>query len=106
VFEERQSAIAKATARVNAKRKFRQQLEAYHRDTRPPFDHREILVRFIVGRDDVGAVVEWRSGGVGRDGLLRRLAGPLSLDARTVRRVGPGVALHECLRSLLRVTAD
>ena len=106
VHEARQAAISAAALRVAAKRRFRAQLEEYHRATEPPFDHREIVVRFVVGRDSVGAVVDWRAGGVGRGGLLRRIGGPLALDPGTVRRVGPGVALHECLRALLQVTPD
>lgn len=103
---ERQAHIASVSLYWKALRRFRRQIEEYHRATQPPFDTREIIVRFVVGQDRVGAVVDWRDGRVGRAGLLHRTSGPLRVNARTVRGVGPGVALHVLLTELQRVTQD
>jgi hypothetical protein len=103
---ERQAYVASTSLYWKSLRRFRRQLEEYHRATQPPFDTREIIVRFVVGQDRVGAVVDWRDGRVGRAGLLHRASGPLRVNARTLRGVGPGVALHVLLRELERVTAD
>jgi hypothetical protein len=105
VYEERERHVASAASYWSALKRFRKQMEAYHRETRPPFEHREILVRFVVSGDRVGCVVDWRDGRVGRAGLLHRVAGPLRLNPREVRRLGPGVALHVLIRELERVSA-
>lgn len=104
VHVERERHIASTKQYWSALKRFRSQIEDYHRGTAPPFEHREIVVRFVVAGDRVGAVVDWRDGRVGRAGLLRRVAGPLRLNARLLRSVGPGVALHVLLRELERVT--
>lgn len=103
---ERQAYVSAAALYWKSLRRFRRQIEEYHRATQPPFDTREIVIRFVVGPDRVGSVVDWRDGRVGRAGLLHRVSGPLRVNARTLRGVGPGVALHVLLRELERVTTD
>ncbi len=105
-YEQRRRQTSEVSLYWKSLRRFRRQLEEYHRATEPPFEAREIVVRFVVGADRVGCVVDWRAGGVGRAGLLRRVSGPLRLNARTVRHIGPGVALHILLRELQEVTKD
>jgi hypothetical protein len=105
-LQERLSHAATVSTYWRAVRKFRKQVAEYHRATAPPYQQREIVVRFVVGQDRVGCVVDWRNGGVGSAGLLRRVAGPLRVNARTVRSLGPGVALHVLLGALGDVTKD
>jgi len=105
-FVERERHVSTTKEYYSALRRFRRQVEEYHRATQPPFRAREIVVRFVVGQDRVGCVVDWRDGRMGGAGLLHRAAGPLRLSARTLRSVGPGVALHVLLRELERVSAD
>lgn len=87
-------------------RQLRKDLKEYHDRSQPPYEHREIIVRIVVGEDRVGAVVDWRDGRMGRAGLLHRVAGPLRVRGRTVRGVGPTVALQVTLQALLEVLSD
>jgi hypothetical protein len=105
-YQVRQDHMMSTANYWSALRRFRRQIEEHHRASKPPYQQREIVVRFVVGSDRVGAVVEWRDGRMGGVGLLRRVAGPLRLNARTVRSLGPGVALHVLLTELERVTRD
>ena len=101
-YVERQDYIHEQVNRVKAIAKLRAQLRDVAAATRPREPLREVVVTFRVEPGRVGAVVEWRVLGVGGMRVLRRVDGALRVQPRTVRDVGPGVALLVLIRALTK----
>lgn len=101
-YLEREDYIRGQAQRLKDIKQLREQLRGINAMARPREPLREVAVVFRVGASGVGCVVEWRVLGVGGARILRRTAGALRLQPRTVRDVGPGVALLVLLRALER----
>lgn len=101
-YQVREDYILGQRVRIEARKRFREQIREYTRANPDPLGRAEITVRFVLEDGSVRCVVEWRDRRVGGAGLLRRLDGALPHDAGNLRRMGPGLALLGSLRALIK----
>lgn len=99
-FQERDRHVREASARVISRRKFLSSIKSWHEEAGLFDPTSQVTVTFRVDGDRVDALVVWSVWGMGRPRVLRRVSGPLPLSGRTLRRLGPVVALHRLLKAL------
>jgi hypothetical protein len=102
----REAARSDRALRARRVKELREGILRWEREADRAFPSQVILIRVTVGRNGVGAVVDFRDHRVGMAGLRHRIGGALALQPGDVLGHGERVGLQRALRALLDVITD
>lgn len=102
----REAARADRALRARRIKELREGILAWDRKADRAFPSQVLLIRVTVGRNGVGALVDFRDHRVGMAGVRHRVGGALDVKPDDVLGHGERVGLRVALESLLRAVTD
>jgi hypothetical protein len=102
----REAARSDRALRARRVKELREGILKWEREADRAFPSQVILIRVTVGRNGVGAVVDFRDHRVGMAGVRHRVGGALALEPGDVLGHGERVGLRVALQALLEAVTD